>query len=172
MNVHKKAANSALKQICKFLNFNCTSELVVDNDQDFNHCKNTTCIYLKDVPSKKQPCTCLNRKYIRVVNINQDSKQTDLYRLYYQLGHEVGHQYFNTMKISSLEDETLACYLSIVCVLKFLPECEATSYIKRCIESAENIYKYAMSKAFEAYETLDGTLDKEKILNFINTYEP
>ena len=172
MNVHKQEANKALKEICKFLNFNCKSELVVDNDQNFNHCKDTTCIYLKTSPSEKQPCTCLNKKYIRVVNINENSKQTDLCRLYYQLGHEIGHQYFNAMEINSQEDETLACYLSIVCVLKFVQDRGATNYIKTCIESEEGIYKYAMRKAFEAYQTLDGTLDKETILNFINTDEP
>lgn len=163
MNIHKKNAQLAFNRICNFLSYKSPSGIVIDNDLDKNHCKNSSCLYLMSDPSSKQPCTCKDRSLIRLVNINIDSNNTDFYRLYYQLGHEIGHQYFDTLKFNRDLSETLACYMSIIIVNKFIEDSE--NYLKRCIISSTS-YKEYMEKAYKGAKELNYSIDKETVINY------
>lgn len=163
MNIHKKNAQLAFDKICTFLNYKSPSEIIIDNDLDKNHCKNSSCLCLRKDSSSKQPCTCKDRSLIRLVNINIDSNNTDFYRLYYQLGHEIGHQYFDALKINDDLSEILACYMSIIVVNKFIENSE--NYLERCITSSAG-YKEYMEKAYKGAKELNYNIDKEAVINY------
>lgn len=164
MNIHKKNAQVAFNKICNFLNYKSPSEIVIDNNLDKNHCKNSSCSHLmNDHPSSKQPCTCSDRSLIRLVNININSNNTNSYRLYYQLGHEIGHQYFDALKINDDLSEILACYMSIVVVNKFIKNSE--NYLEGCVASSANYREY-MKKAYKGVKELNYSIDKETVINY------
>lgn len=163
MNIHKKNAQVVFNKICSFLNYKSPSEIVIDNDLDKNHCKNSTCLYLMNDPSSKQPCTCSDRSLIRLVNINVNSSSTHFPNLYYQLGHEIGHQYFDTLRFNKDLSETLACYMSIIIVNKFIEDSE--NYLKGCIAVSDN-YKEYMEKAYKGAKKLNYSIDKDTVINY------
>lgn len=163
MNIHKKNAQLAFNRICNFLSYKSPSGIVIDNDLDKNHCKNSSCIYLMSDPSSKQPCTCNDRSLIRLVNININSSSTHFPNLYYQLGHEIGHQYFDALKINDALSEILACYMSIIIVNKFIEDSE--NYLKGCIAVSAN-YKGYMEKAYKGAKELNYSIDKETVINY------
>lgn len=163
MNIHKKNAQKTFDKICTFLNYKSPSEIIIDNDLDKNHCKNSSCLYLKNDSSSKQPCTCSDKSLIRLVNININSSSFYFPNLYYQLGHEIGHQYFDALKINDDLSEILACYMSIIIVNKFVEDSE--NYLKECIAVSDN-YKGYMEKAYKGAKELNYNIDKKTVINY------
>lgn len=163
MNIHKKNAQVVFNKICSFLNYKSPSEIIIDNYPDKNYCKDSSCSYVREDPTFKQPCTCNDRSLIRLVNIDIDSNNTNFYRLYYQLGHEIGHQYFDTLKFNKDLSETLACYMSIIIVNKFIEDSE--NYLKGCIAVSAN-YKEYMEKSYKGAKELNYSIDKEAVINY------
>lgn len=170
-----KYLNDALKvkdNIEKLLNFKSKSEIYVDNDLDRSHCKDNSCPYIKE--NSKQPCTCYNHDYIRLVGLN-NNHQTDYYRLYYQLSHELGHQWLGMSADKSANvidkylDEVKACYTTLV-VFKYLSnEPSFENCLCRQLNNKQSDYYNYYQVAQSFAQELNYTLDKNIILDKIET---
>lgn len=164
---NKKIIEDAYKgkeMIEKLLNFHSNSEIYIDNDLNANHCYDRECYYVKEKPTNKQPCTCLDFKYIRLVNLDSLSDNTNIKNLYYQLGHELGHQWFR-LQGNKFIDETCACYTALVVLHRLL---DAEEYLQECVRD-NNIYKLYNINAFILCQKHGFSLDKDFILNEVKS---
>lgn len=155
MNKAKQQALKIQRDIEKLLNIKFTGEIHLDNDKIKSHCKDNQCKYVKN--NCRQPCICSDYKIIRLVEI-KNGTQIYTNRIYYQLGHEMGHYWFGITN-DSKRNETLACYTALLCLHLLLKD---EIYEYQCLNEINDYSKYNQL-AYKIIKNLNYSIDKNKI---------